>query len=190
MNFGPTHTDDLNHLFDMPWLRVLPGHGFFWGSWSCAFSQCSAFNNQGFVWNFSHRTFNSRCLQMVRACFNHWHFDLHRITANAYTFTSIITLKIKYHLLMFANSLYQIQFWRWVHWPLHLIWRLLDQRHWKWWQTLWVRFSLLDSSSSWLKITGCPRSNVSKVNGYISETKHFWPLVGKAKMHLRTIQSF
>ena len=41
-----------------------------------------------------------------------------------------------------------------------------------------------------MKRTGCPSSKVSKAKGYILETKHFWPLVDKAKMHLRTIQSF
>ena len=40
------------------------------------------------------------------------------------------------------------------------------------------------------KPTECPRSILSKVKGYIMETKFFWPLVGKTKMHLRTIQFF
>ena len=40
------------------------------------------------------------------------------------------------------------------------------------------------------KLTGCPRSKVIKGKGDILETKHFWPLVGKAKLRLRTIQFF
>ena len=38
--------------------------------------------------------------------------------------------------------------------------------------------------------TACPRSKVSKVKGYILETKLFWHLVGKAKMRLRTTHFF
>ena len=40
------------------------------------------------------------------------------------------------------------------------------------------------------KHTGWPKSKFEMSFGYLSETMHFWPHVGKAKMHLRGVQFF
>ena len=54
----------------------------------------------------------------------------------------------------------------------------------------WTPGQVSDTSFAHWKYTGWLKSKLPFTKGYNSESRHFWPHVGNAKMHLREGEGF